>query len=102
MEAMTQAEFRAEFRALISELNLTEATRLRDVVDILLEVLDRLPRQDDRDMFAALLSRYTGQDETAAVTPRACACGCGQPITSPRPEAKYATGACRVRAYRDR
>lgn len=33
---------------------------------------------------------------------RACACGCGQPVTSPRPEARYATGACRVRAHRAR
>jgi hypothetical protein len=40
---------------------------------------------------------------TPAVTPaRPCACGCGQPITSPRPEARYATGACRVRAHRAR
>jgi hypothetical protein len=102
MEAMTPAEIRAEFRELISELNLDDAIRLREVVDVLLEVLDRLPRQDDRDMFAALLSRYTGRDETAAVTPRACACGCGEPVTSPRPEARYATGACRVRAHRER
>ena len=102
MDAVTPAEIRAEFRALVSELNLDEATRLREVVDVLLEVLDRLPRQDDRDMFAALLSRYTGQDETAAGTPRECACSCGQPVTSPRPEAIYATGACRVRAHRAR
>jgi hypothetical protein len=33
-------------------------------------------------------------------TTRPCACGCGQPVTSPRPEAKYATGACRVRVHR--
>lgn len=32
--------------------------------------------------------------------PRLCACSCGQPVTSPRPEAKYATPACRVRAHR--
>jgi hypothetical protein len=37
---------------------------------------------------------------TPAVTARLCACGCGRPVTSPRPEAKYATGACRVRAHR--
>lgn len=33
---------------------------------------------------------------------RLCACGCGQPVTSPRPEARYATPACRVRAHRAR
>jgi hypothetical protein len=33
--------------------------------------------------------------------PRLCACGCRQPVTSPRPEAKYASGACRVRVHRD-
>ena len=38
---------------------------------------------------------------TLAVT-RPCACGCAQPVTSPRPEARYATGACRVRAHRKR
>jgi hypothetical protein len=37
---------------------------------------------------------------TPAVTDRPCACGCGRPVTSPRPEAKYASGACRVRAHR--
>ena len=31
---------------------------------------------------------------------RLCACGCGQPVTGRRPDAKYATGACRVRASR--
>jgi hypothetical protein len=36
----------------------------------------------------------------ADVTGRSCACGCGQPVTSLRPEARYATGACRVRAHR--
>jgi hypothetical protein len=39
---------------------------------------------------------------TLAVTDRSCACGCGRPVTSPRPEARYATGACRVRAHRAR
>jgi hypothetical protein len=39
---------------------------------------------------------------TAPVTERLCACGCGQQVTSQRPEAKYATGACRVRAHRAR
>lgn len=38
---------------------------------------------------------------TSAAT-RPCACGCGRPVLSPRPEAKYATGACRVRAHRER
>ena len=37
---------------------------------------------------------------TPAVTERPCACGCGRSVTSPRPEARYATGACRVRAHR--
>ena len=37
---------------------------------------------------------------TPAVTKRVCVCGCGRPVSSPRPEAKYATGACRVRAHR--
>jgi hypothetical protein len=37
---------------------------------------------------------------SAAGILRPCACGCGQPVTSPRPEARYATGACRVRAHR--
>ena len=31
---------------------------------------------------------------------RLCACGCGRPVTSWRPDARYATGACRVRAHR--
>ncbi len=39
---------------------------------------------------------------TPAATGRFCACGCEQPVTSPRPEAKYATGACRVRVLRRR
>jgi hypothetical protein len=39
---------------------------------------------------------------TPPVSDRLCACGCGQPVTSPRPEARYATPACRVRAHRDR
>ena len=41
-------------------------------------------------------------DVTPVATERLCACGCGEPVTSPRPEAKYATGACRVRALRRR
>jgi len=47
----------------------------------------------------------SGRDVTSVVTERAlrpCACGCGQPVTSARPEARYATGACRVRAHRAR
>lgn len=39
--------------------------------------------------------------ETPDVT-RLCACGCGRAVTSPRREARYATGACRVRAHRAR
>jgi hypothetical protein len=46
------------------------------------------------------LARLRADPVTAAVTGRLCACGCGQPVTSPRPEARYATGACRVRAHR--
>lgn len=38
---------------------------------------------------------------TDTVTGRVCACGCGLPLErDARPEAKYATGACRVRAHR--
>jgi hypothetical protein len=33
---------------------------------------------------------------------RVCACGCGEMVESSRPEAKYATSACRVRAHRQR
>lgn len=31
-----------------------------------------------------------------------CACGCGRIVKSKRSNAKYATGACRVRAMRER
>ncbi len=44
-------------------------------------------------------------DTANAVTPdvtRPCACGCGQSVTSARPEARYASTACRVRAHRAR
>lgn len=43
-----------------------------------------------------------GEPVTVAVTTRVCDCGCGLPIPSSRPEARYATGACRVRAHRVR
>jgi hypothetical protein len=64
--------------------------------------------QDDRHVFLDWLwdsgeldHLLDGEDDvTPSVTVRACACGCGQPVTSPRPEARYATGACRVRAHR--
>jgi hypothetical protein len=55
--------------------------------------------QQRRDLISAI-AHNIGLPETSAVTERPCACGCGQPVTSPRPEAKYATGACRVRALR--
>jgi hypothetical protein len=42
----------------------------------------------------------TSGSVTPAVAPlRLCACGCGQPVSSPRPEARYATPACRVLAH---
>jgi hypothetical protein len=50
----------------------------------------------------ALLRRAAARLVTPAVTDRLCACGCGRPVTSARPEARYATGACRVRAHRER
>jgi hypothetical protein len=43
-----------------------------------------------------------GVNPDSVITPRLCACGCGELLTSPRPEALYATGACRVRALRAR
>lgn len=52
---------------------------------------------------AAMISRAA--EAAAAVTPavtRLCGCGCGQPVTSARPEARYASPACRVRAHRAR
>jgi len=48
-------------------------------------------------VLTAELDAYRREYGTAI---RRCACGCGQPVTSPRPEARYATGACRVRAHR--
>lgn len=37
---------------------------------------------------------------TPAVTGRQCACGCGQPVISTHPAARYAGPACRKRANR--
>ena len=34
------------------------------------------------------------------VSPKLCACGCGEPVISDNPRAEYASGACRVRALR--
>ena len=34
------------------------------------------------------------------VPARLCACGCGWPVTGHRPDAKYATPACRTRTHR--
>ena len=39
-------------------------------------------------------------DVTIPLQPRLCACGCGRPVSGHRSDAKYATGACRVRAHR--
>lgn len=52
--------------------------------------------------FTLLSLARSGYEVTPDVTARSCACGCGQPVISPRPEARYATGACRVRAHRNR
>jgi hypothetical protein len=66
---------------------------------------------DDTDLVKALraqIESLTGQLDNyrrqyGPFTPeRPCACGCGQPVSSPRPEARYATAACRVRAHRAR
>lgn len=35
-------------------------------------------------------------------TRRSCACGCGEPLTGRRPQARYATDACRTRSWKDR
>jgi hypothetical protein len=45
--------------------------------------------------------------ETAGLPPsvkprRRCECGCGLQVLSDRPAARFASSACRVRAYRDR
>jgi hypothetical protein len=34
--------------------------------------------------------------------PRKCACGCGEPLADRRPSARYATAACRTRAWKRR
>jgi hypothetical protein len=63
------------------------------------------PEEADRGALARLASLRDSIAVTAGVTPRSgklCACGCGQLVTSPRPEAKFATPACRVRAHRAR
>jgi len=125
-----------ELRGLIKQLDLDGATRLREIVNAVIDILTRFTRRDERAMLATFILPFTGLDETPAVTDvvadgselvrglrahievlqgevsayrrehgpltRLCACGCGQPLTSPRPEARYATGACRVRAHRVR
>ncbi len=70
--------------------------------DALREVLARLPRREHRALLTPFLKAYIQAEsgETPPATERLCACGCGWPVTSPRPEAKYATAACRVRAHR--
>jgi len=45
---------------------------------------------------------YTRLSPVTADVTRACACGCGQRVLSSRPEARYASNACRVRAHRSR
>jgi len=79
------------------------AARESELVKALLMVVD-LTAQLERSRQEVEMYRrcyLTARTETPAVT-KLCACGCGQPITSPRPEARYATGTCRVRAHRTR
>lgn len=59
-------------------------------------------RPDKR--YARLLGRPAPAAKGAPplATARYCACGCGRPVPSPRSEARFATGACRVRAHRAR
>lgn len=53
---------------------------------------------------AAVALTWPVTDVTDAVTPavtgRACACGCGSPVISTHPQARYAGPACRKRANR--
>jgi hypothetical protein len=48
----------------------------------------------------AVLDELLDDAAEPATRPRRCRCGCGRKVTSPR--AVYASGACRVRAWRDR
>jgi hypothetical protein len=58
-----------------------------------------LGNADKTRRLAEAIGRNTEVMVTAGVS-KLCACGCGRLVTSARPEAKYATGACRVRAHR--
>ena len=104
MEAMTpdeQARFaaaQAEIRALIKKLDVDDVARQREVAAAVDEVLTRVPRRHQRPLRTEFLKACIG--ETPPATERLCACGCGWPVTSSRPEAKYATAACRERAHR--
>ncbi len=63
-----------------------------------------------RARYDALLAKITNicdlasgiADAVTAGVTRSCECGCGAPVTSARPEARYASPACRVRAHRAR
>lgn len=83
----------------------TTRTRLLAEINALEYVSHQLGRiiEDDYHLRDIILPGYLfGSPVTASVTERLCACGCGRPVTSPRPEARYAAGACRVRALRER
>jgi hypothetical protein len=73
-----------------------------ETLDVLRGELESLTGDDDDEAIVAPGWLFGLKSVTPPVTGRLCACGCGQPVTSPRPEAKYATGACRVRAHRER
>jgi hypothetical protein len=93
IQATISQDREAELQAFLDRADLEgmpwAKTRKADLVPLLNQAVD-------------LLRRLNHAPVTPAVTGRLCACGCGQPITSARPEAKYASGACRVRAHRTR
>lgn len=68
-----------------------ERSRVRMVLNALAEP-ERYAHPDDRAEVIEALSAW--------LLPRLCACGCGEPITSSRPEARFASATCRVRAHR--
>jgi hypothetical protein len=95
--AETAGKERAELQA-----ELAQAEGARETMRSLRRDLESLTGDDDDWAIVAPGWLFGPQSVTPPVTQRPCVCGCGQPVTSPRPEAKYATGACRVRAHRDR